>query len=363
MLILKHGYYNITRLTDNETFVNVSSIFKSDPVFRIVIPSIASTYLLTNFICVIIFSNQDFKEDMYHYLKFKSISIILHSLIQILRPISNLRVYFSSASLVSVIYDLYFLSYLVSCLELCIILFHILSTLDYYLIVTNKTDYLKLTRKLSYRIKILFVFLFSIFIYLQELFSRIIKGWTLIEINQTNIIADQRTYYSIQTTSFSSLMTKKIISNIVFLIRDCLNLIILIVLNILIYVNVIKSIKKKRIIFLKSNKVDDISKNNSTYSSNSTTTSRLSKIDKTERKVTFMVIFSSLTYISSRIPLLIIVLASEYSGVGLWGTTFGLFTTVYLYVTYLIDILYYYLFNERFRKILNGYIFQILKKA
>ena len=140
MLILKECFYNITKLMDNETFVNVSSTINYDPVFRFVIPSISLAGLLTNAICVIVFSHKDFKEDMHHYLKIKSLTIIFHLFIQILRPISNLKGNFSSASLISVIYDLYFLSYMISCFEMCIILFHILSSVEYYLIVSNNTN-------------------------------------------------------------------------------------------------------------------------------------------------------------------------------------------------------------------------------
>jgi hypothetical protein len=366
MLILKQGFYNINKLMDNETTVNVSSFINTDPVFRIIIPSIGFIGLITNIACVIIFSNKDFKEDMYHYLKFKSIAVIMHLFIQILRPLSILKGNFSSASIISVIYDLYFLSYFVSFFELSIILFHILSTIEYYLIVSNNNDVMKLIRKVSCRSKILFIFIFSMFMYIDILFSRVIHGWHLAEINESNKIVDQRIYYSIQTTSFGSTMARKIISSIVFMIRDGLNLVILVILNILIYLNVMESIKKKRAIIFKSRKVDDSTKSvsigmSNSGSSKSTSSNNNKKINKTERKVTLMVLFSSITYVSTRIPLLICVILGDYANLNLWGTTFGRFTTIYLYVTYLIDILYFYIFNERFKKIFDEYLFKIFK--
>ena len=310
---------------------------------------ICSFAFILNMFCVFIFSNERFKDFVfYKYLMIESILISTNMFIQSLRPINFNRQSFFSKTLFSQIYLNIFLYYISSALEMSAFFCHILSLLDFYLLISNSNKKPKLYTKISYIQICLFVIVFSFVSYAYNIFIHTIISYSLVQIDPTN----NKVLYSVQIytwkdTPFYHSTLKKIIEISVNLLRDGLNLLFLIVLNILIYLRVHDSLNRKRKLqIIKSNQVcsTDVTLSNIKVSNN---------LNKTHEKLLIMILFGTLNYTFGRLPILVKFILSN-----IFQNNYEIlnsFATLCVYIAYVNTFFLYYYTNSRFSEVFKKY--------
>ena len=118
------------------------------------IPPIALIGLVFSIICFVILSNKDLKENFYKYLKVELIFIGINQLTQIMRPFIYLDSNWLSSTLFIQIYQIYFMIFAVSGIEMTALILHLLSSFNYYVIVAaskNDSFIMKKMRKVKKR--------------------------------------------------------------------------------------------------------------------------------------------------------------------------------------------------------------------
>ena len=331
--------FNQTSYTQNDfdtKWIDVD--LELDYVYLIVIPLISLFGFILNIIIIIIFSNKSFKEIMYKYLKMESIFICINLTIQMLRPVYFYKLSWFSRSQISLIYNEYLLNYMVSCLEMTAFILHILAIIDYYLLASNLNQKFKIFYKFSY-IKIsISIIIITMICFIFLCFEYSIEQKFVVEVNRTNHVINDKIIYIYKDTEFRKTVLFKIIELTVFSIRDGVLLIILIILNILIYFQVVKAIINKRNI-LKSN----------------------NQIPIKSAKVTVMVIFGCLNNIMGRTPILIDFILINAIG---WNDTIAIvnkFACLAVYISYFFKFFLFLFFNQRFKKIVFNFSTSIFK--
>ena len=278
--------------------------------------------------------------------------ICIDLFLTLFRPIYFLRSNWISRSLISQIYEFYFLEFLVSVLEMSIIILHIIATFDYYILITKLNDKSKFFQKLEPKLVTFVVFVFSSLCYLYLIFTKEIRLINLVEINEKNESLNLRIIYQMNTTHFWDTNLKKILEIVVFFVRDGINLTILITLNILIYVRVLGVIKTKERIF--NNMQNRTSKMSScNYSSNGDIQIQSCYSDqslpKLERKVTIMVIAGCINHLIGRLPILISFLLKNYIVWDRFLIIFDSIAVTTVYISYMMNFFIFYLTNNRFK--------------
>ena len=267
------------------------NIEQYDIFFDVICPSAAVFCLALNLISLKAFSNSTiFKEEIYNYFRMETLFICINLFMASLRPIYYDIYSEVSKSYFAQILIIYFLIYVTSLLEMSATLTQIAACLKYYLMIT-KAD-LNFFDNLSYKIVTLVIFLFSSLIYVYQCFQFDIVVHYLTINNVT------KTYYAMETNNFFESDLRKSIEIAAFVIRDGINSIILIIMNILIYISIKKYAKKKHSLFAKK-----FSSENSTQhaTSNMESTETLKKISV---KVGVMVLMTCLNCLFGRTPIL-----------------------------------------------------------
>jgi hypothetical protein len=148
---------------------------------------ICSFAFILNLLCFLIFSNERFKDFVfYKYLMIESVLISINMFIQLLRPINYNRTSFISKTLFSQIYLNIFLYYVSSALEMSAFFCHILSLLDFYILISNSNKISKLYSKISYKIICWLIIGSSFIFYSYNLFIHTILSYNLIRIDPNN---------------------------------------------------------------------------------------------------------------------------------------------------------------------------------
>ena len=245
-------------------------------------------------------------------------------------------------------YRLYMIIISKSVLELTAILCHIVSSIELLLFISNKQRPKPLRKVPSIALFMLFI---SIFIYSYMFFVSYIDLEPF-NTNATNKTSFQYVGYKISNTEFSYSLTKKSTEIAAFLIRDGVNFIVLVVLNVLIYLKVKKAMAKKKAILNKN-----YLPNTSTSNTNEAPSNGNSKMKRSERKTAFMVIIVSLCYIIGIIPIMIsFVIRNLYDETNEMRI-FLIASVVCIILSYDSYFFIYYFTNKNFKKLLIQFFF------
>jgi len=261
---------------------------------------------------------------------FICISLFLASL----RPICYYTYSDVTKTYFSQIYLIYFLIYFTSVLEMSAILTQITASLTYYLMITNTNIFLIY---ISSKKVTLVIFIFSILIYLYQCFQFDINA-KYVTINNVT-----QTYYVMEPNSFFDSEIKKIIEIVAFIIRDGINSLILIVMNILIFLNIKRYSKNKNSLF--KNKYQN------ERSIQDETTKEISNfsLKKISMKVAIMVWMTCLNCLFGRIPILVSYIYRNISSDFYALYLIDRIAVLTVYVSYALYFFIYLTSNKKFK--------------
>ena len=292
--------------------------------------------------------------ELYFFLRTESVFICLNLFFQILRII-----FFNNTlqhEYISTIFELYLLDYFAGVLEMSAIICHILSTLNFYMIVSNQNPAccsIKCCKQSYNRLALAIVFFFSCIQFIYKIIGRNVEKDCN---NQTRCI------YEIQNNAFGNSDSFKIWEIIAFLMRDVCVLIALIILNILIYIRVNKSIKYKKSILELSYSIET-SSNMMEHRPSEHALPRKSfiKLERAKISTSIMVICSCLNNVLGKIPICIFYLLKntiikdkdreKMDALYL----FQIFAILFVYMNYCGCFFIYYFSNKSFKLVLWQY--------
>jgi hypothetical protein len=318
-----------------------------------VCPAVGLVGFIFNLLVFLIFSTQNFREPiLYKYLKLEAMFICFDMFITMFKPIYYCDSCEISRTMASQIYFVYFNIYCASFLEMSAIICRNFSALICLLLISNRFKKLSnfLTKKSFFKFIILGIVLVSCIIYSYSLFE-----YQIIEIiglaNETRMYAAK--------TDFGKGNLKADLEIGATIVRDCVNLFILVVVNILIIVQLKINLKKKRKILLKNGNeltksvaIDEV-QSVSTVNGNEI----LKNIQRKENLQTLMVILTCVNYLCGRLPLLYIFIKrnifEDRSNVGIYAILVA-------YISYTINFSLYYFSNYKFKFTVNSYIKKLL---
>jgi hypothetical protein len=314
----------------------------TDHFWSIAVPVASFVGLIANIICFAVFNSSEFsdkkklKENMFAYLKIESLFIIINLFIQIFRPLSRSF----PVSLLSKVYDVYALWTLAGVLEMSALLSHLMSTIDFLMIITNNGDKFEWVHRISKYLKALCIFVLSFASFAYLIFCFEINGYE-IEVNNGS---ETEWIYAIEDTPFKTTSTKTTIEIIAYLSRDGLINLILLCLNMLIYFNVRKSLDKKKS-FIHS-KTPNGNKSHG-------------KIKSANTKAILMVILTCLNNVFGRTPILIVFVLRNFYNLLVLNTTVIKLACLAVYISYILNFFIYFLSNSRFRKIFKRHFITV----
>ena len=198
------------------------------------------------------------------------------------------------------------------------------------------------------------------------LFSGAVYSYQLFELNIVSyqLENDTKTYARIDSTEFGNSETKKRLEIAATILRDCINLLILVILNFMIIFQLRMNLKKKKkIIKFGINEMmsrvpigDEGFSRNSGNVPCSRERGALRDIKRKENRQTVMVILTCLNYLLGRLPLLYLFVKRN-----LFTDTsnFGIYAILIAYISYTANFLFYYVSNYRFRASINVYLKRI----
>ena len=321
-----------------------------------VFPALTLIGLILTIFIFLIFSQPSFQQNIYVFLKYESVLIWL-DLCATALPIFVYRPEWDKAYF-RWFYRLYFIVISKSVLEMTGILCHIISSIEILLLISNKKRP-KLLQKTPNIIIVLILFLLCALLYSYMFFVSFIdeEPYGPLFNNATNTTMFQYVEYKISNTEFSKSLTKKLIEIIAFSIRDGLNLIVLIALNVLIYLKVRKAMAKKKIMLNQNfsvnatnNKIEiDINSNN--------------KLKRSERNTAFMVIIVSICYTIGRIPIMISFIVRNVYEENNQIRIFVIASIICVVLSYDSYFFIYYFTNKNFRKLFRQYFSCAGKKS
>ena len=310
----------------------------------IIIPISGILGLILTLFSLIIFSNSVFKQEVYTFLKYESFFIAIDLFLTSLRPMAC---YIQSDFYITYFpqfYIIYMLMILASIIETSAIICHNISTFELYILLSNKQKP-RLIRKCSKIVICMIVIAFSSVIYTYQFFSLRVTAYGNYEINNfTNQTEYVFTHYGYGTFDFNDTLAKKIIQTFAFILRDGVNLIILIGLNVMIFYRVRHIILRKKALLDNAPKTG--SGNNNSKKNN--------HIKKGERTTAIMVLLVSLSYVIGRLPIMAINIMMEFYD----NETLQLINInalLCVYISYGSYFFIYYICNNKFRKIFNDY--------
>ncbi len=313
----------------------------TDHFWSIAVPVASFVGLITNGMCFAIFNSSEFsdknklKENMFAYLKIESLFIIANLFIQIFRPLS--RSY--PVSLLSKVYDVYALWTVAGVLEMSALLSHLMSTIDFLMIITNNGDKFDWVHRISKYLKALCIFALSFASFVYLIFCFEINGYE-IEVNNGS---ETEWIYAIEDTPFKTTSTKTTIEIVAYFSRDGLINLILLCLNMFIYFNVRQSLEKKRT-FIQKTTSHHINAPNGGNKSHG-------KIKSANTKAILMVILTCLNNVFGRTPILIVFVLGNFYNSLILKTTVTKLACLAVYISYILNFFIYFLSNSRFRTI------------
>jgi hypothetical protein len=296
-------------------------------------PIISLNGLVLSLFCLSVLMNSEFKQNFYNFLKIEIFFITLNFIIGTLKPLFHCYYSPTRGKYYSVIYFIYFINYLSSVLEQSVYLCNILSTVEFYLLISNKQQSkFNILKMINSKLIGLFVFISSLILFLYQTFEFDIRSYKIYQPPFYNL-SSTTDFFTIEKSKFSFTNFFRVNKIAGFVMRDFINLLILIFLNILIYLNIRKSIRRKL----------EIQSNVSTSAKN------------VDNSLKLMVFLGSLNNIIGRIPIAIwSILDSVYS----YEKTHLLLKIAVLFVnlSFSFHFILYFITNKLFRKVFLNYL-------
>ncbi len=240
---------------------------------------------------------------------------------------------------------------------------HILSTLDFYFLISNLNKKFPRLSKINYKLATFVIFIFSSLAFLFQPFQEAIYIQHVIFTDSGEIELYQGWIYLMAETYFSRTTFKKIYELFWFSFRDGVLLLILILLNVLIYIQVMKSIKNKKKMLNKSNLTNSVSMLKDEMNSIQTENESLENVesrkgyaksktkeDRAVIKLTIMVVLGCINTIINRIPILLCFIIRNIIGWTGPVPTLNSVACLVVYITYSLYFFLYFYSNKRFRK-------------
>lgn len=348
MLIIQIGSLSQSRsFQDNLTKEWIYIDVDEDPIYIYACPIVGLLGCILNILTLIIFLDKQFKENLYRFLRIESIYIIINLFITCLRPLYFCKSKWLSKYFATQLYYIYLLFYLASVLEMTALLTHVLATFDFYALISNiKIKCLSfLEKKIIFKLNVVGTFLLSCLMYSYQLFMFDMVSYQILEVDLNQTVINQRIIYESKPNEFyNKSIFKKAIEMFVSIYRDGILLSVLIILNILIYFQVIKTLRNKKML-LNTN-----ANNNQQILNSSSSTNRASA--KAHNKMVLMVLIGSTNVFLGRIPILIdFILRNLIKNHDMLNKL----AVLAVYVSYSINFFLYYYTNLRFRNVFNQY--------
>ncbi|CAF0792570.1 unnamed protein product [Brachionus calyciflorus] len=326
---------------------------ENDVILSYICPTVGGLGFFLYLISFVVFSNPEFKEVLYKYLKMESLSVLLDLLITSIKPIYYCRTCSVSRTYFSQVYFIGFIVYGASILEQSAIINRILSTLCCLMLLRNKIGRMRMFFAMnSYKIISLFVFFSSATLFSYQVFMFEI---VLIEKEILNVTICE---YTLEKSEFSKTRIKTVLEISAFLIRDGINLIILIVLNSIIFLRFRNELIRKKVFFKPTNsnlKVsiqrDELVINIKNLNLNTLNQVRdelvpinaslLNRIKKSQNKQAIMVIITCLSCCIGRIPILIFFILRNFDNEEKYHN-FTKLAILAVYLSYILNVYLYY---------------------
>jgi hypothetical protein len=353
-------YYTSNYYVTKENLSNQSpqSIEENDIFFVYVAPSVAFIGIWFEIISILVFSHQDFKnQDLFKYLKVKVYFEMFDLLFGILRPLSDCKTCETSTTYFARVFFIMTIVYLASVCETSAILCQIVSSLNFYLLVSNKLNsksslwcvIINFFKKIKLVCAI--IVLFGLILFSYQLAQYEVIGKTVLDEtkNQTKIV------YIQNNRPFNDHIIKTILEVVTFFIRDFVCLAILIIINMNLYLRLRKNIKSKAEFCRQNNRsqkhervVKDEDKN-------------MIKLVKFESKMTIMFIVIFINHIFGRMPILLFfIIRNFYDGIIMFY--FIRIAVFHIYFSYSISFFFYFFSNRKFKRVfLKHYLFKCWK--
>lgn len=197
------------------------------------------------------------------------------------------------------------------------------------------------------------------------LVSCALYSYQLFEYQIVTVINDRNeTRWDIYQTKFGDSTLKNRFEIAATILRDCVNLLILVVLNFLIIYKLRLNLRKKKVIIKLG--INEFASRSAGYSQNGprqgTADEKLRSIRRKEKRQTVMVILTCSNYLLGRLPLLYLFVKRNLF---IDTSNFGIYAILIAYLSYTANFLFYYVSNYRFRSSINKYfknIFSIFAK-
>jgi hypothetical protein len=272
--------------------------------------------ILTNGICILIFSLiiiKKMRSNMYKYLLVKS---TIDFTITILKLINFIDFPIS-------VYKWCYGYFLLIFLSLSIV-FEIAATFDCYISINTKLKCCQTN---------LFFYLFSfcavvVYFLVYLIFPfRFVSKKEMATVNNNTI-----THYSNEISSFGETFYKFHLGFLDSLMRDFILFIIVVILNVMVLVSLIKATRRRRTLIPGSNKI------------------LLTSSQRAERRKMLMILTTGINYMLGHLPFFIHYLLEEFFNKYL-NCSF-IFIVLFFHLSYVDGIVFYFLFNNIFRRIL-----------
>lgn len=324
----------------------------NDIFFLYITPIICFLGLILNLFCIIVFSKKEFKEVLFKYFKMESILVCFIFLIKCFQPIYYCNTCQLSTSYVAQFYYKYFSVYLTSVFEMSAILCQICSAF-YCLNLIRKNSY---NLNCSYIVMVVVMVMISGVVFLFQLVQYSINQHKIVEIGENGTILN-KTIFKTEIYEQINLRIVAVIEIISFSIRDGLLSAILIVLNILLFDEVKRKMKTKKMLLYSINAQDTKPAINEDTCLNMS--SKLNA-EKSKNRVSIMVLLSCLNSIIGRTPILLFFVLRNFIKSDL--TVLLYFAIICIYLSYSLFFFLYYTRNKLFKKIFQDYLKNIKKK-
>ena len=313
----------------NSTFTREGNLYFHNNAEKLIFFLVTIFDALTAFISIIIFSKEEFKELVYKYIKLELVIWFIYSIQSLFLPyLYNFE--FAFAYYVQWISFVSF-GFLFNIWSTVYFYLNILSSLSCYLLVKNKTS-TKLYKLLSYhKLSFMIIFAFGVIMYSYLFFMYEIK---LFYENSTN---NQTYFYAVSQNEISLSNTGIIIEVVVFLIRDGLGLILVLIINLILLIDFRKIMRNKKAI-LKYKTDTRVNKNS-------------------ENKLVLITLLNFLVGIMIHVPYLLFIIIKNFASLVIDSPILKILIKVFLFstqVSYCFNIFSFYFGNKRFRHHLNA---------
>jgi hypothetical protein len=356
-------YYitSIRNFYSKENFSNQSpqSIEENDIFFVYVAPSVAFVGILFEIISILVFSHPDFKSQyLFKYLKVKVYFEMFDLWFGLLRPISDCKGCDTSTTYFSRVFFIMTIVYLASVCETSAILCQILSSLNFYLLVSNKLNSRKwcVLIKFFKKIKLVccLIVLFGLILFSYQLAQyEIIEKAVLDEAKNVSKII-----YIQTNRPFNDHIIKTVLEVVTFFIRDFVCLVILIIINLKLYLRLRKNIKTKAKFRRQNIESNKMTQNQEIV--NNVGKKDIIKLVKFESKMTIMFIVIFINHIFGRMPILLFFIIRNFHD-GIEMFYFIRIAVFHIYLSYSISFFFYFFSNKKFKRVFLHYFFIIFK--